>query len=79
VQSAETIRLAVGGLLVLPVSVDALKTFAEPGEITGDLKLVMRFLDAETLALVRGGLNQPLPLNASTGSHLAYSPLGQDI
>lgn len=78
VQSAETIRLAVGGPLVLPVSVDALETFAETGEITGDLKLVTRFLDAETLALVRGGLNRPIPLNASTVSHLAYSPLGRD-
>ncbi len=78
VQSAETIRLAVGGPLVLSVSVDSLKTFAETGEINADLKLVARVLDAETLQLIRGGLSQPIPLNINAVSHLAYSPLGRD-
>jgi predicted dienelactone hydrolase len=77
-QSAETIRLAVGGPLVVSVSVEALATYAETGEITGSFKPVARFLDPGTLALVRGGLNRPIPLNATTVAHLAYSPLGRD-
>ena len=77
-RSADTIRLAVGGPLVLSVSVESLETFAQTGEITGDLKLIARFVDADLLALLRGGLSRPLPLNANAVAHLTYSPLGHD-
>ncbi len=76
--SAETIRLTLGGPLVLSVSVESLETFAETGEITENLKLLARFLDEGTLELVRGGLGRPVPLSVATVDHLLYAPLGVD-
>ncbi|PSN14082.1 dienelactone hydrolase [filamentous cyanobacterium CCT1] len=78
VQGAETIKFAVGGPLVVPISIDALETFAQTGEISGDLRLVARFVDGELLTLMRSGLNRPIPLSANTVAHLTYSPLGRD-
>ena len=76
--SAEKIRFLVGGPLVFSLSVDALATFAETGEITGNFKTYARFLNDETLEMLRQGLNQPLPLDLLTVDHLAYSPLGRE-
>jgi len=79
VRSAEDIRILVTGPVLFTLSVDSLATFAETGEITSDLKLYARFLDDETLGLLRSGLNRKIPLDVVTVSHLTYSPLGRDI
>jgi hypothetical protein len=76
--SAEEIRFYLDGPFIFSLSVESLETFAETGEVTGDLRTYARFLDAETLELLRAGLNRPLPLDAPTVSHLAYSALGRD-
>jgi predicted dienelactone hydrolase len=77
--SAEEIRINTTGPLVLTVSVDALETFAETGEITPGLKLYARFLSDPLLAQMRTGLNFKLPLDVVTVDNLAYSPLGRDV
>ena len=76
--SAEDIRILVDGPLVFDLSVEALATFAETGEITGDLQLYARFLNEETLQLLRQGLTRKIPLDVTTVDNLAYSPLGRD-
>jgi len=78
VHSAETIRIYATGPFLFDVSIDALETFAETGEITSDLRTYAQFLDAATLDFLRTGLNRPLPLDAPTVSHLSYSALGRD-
>ena len=78
VQSAETIRLLVGGPLLFDLSVDSLETFAQTGEITDDFAIYARFMNEETLAALRQGLNRRLPLDVVTVDSLAYSPLGRD-
>lgn len=77
-QSAERIRLAVGGPLTISVAVDSLATFAKTGEITSDFRLFARFLSPELQQQLRSGLNQPVPLDLNTVAHLTYSPLGED-
>ncbi|WP_204137764.1 alpha/beta hydrolase [Halomicronema sp. CCY15110] len=77
-QAADEIRLLVTGPFVFTLSVDALETFAETGEITGNLRNYARFLDAETLELFRSGLNRKFPLDVVTVGNLTYSPLGRD-
>ncbi len=76
--SAEAVRFNIGGPLVVSVSFDSLETFAETGEITGDLKLFNLFLDDQTMATLRQGLQQRLPLNVVQTYKLTYSPLGRD-
>ena len=78
VQSAETIRVLAGGPFLFDLSVDSLETFAETGEIEGDFALYARFMNEETLSLLRQGLNRKLPLDVVTVDNLAYSPLGRD-
>ncbi|MGF1569153.1 MAG: alpha/beta fold hydrolase [Nodosilinea sp.] len=77
-RSADKFTVRATGPFVFSLSVDALETFAETGEITGDLRTFARFLDAETLASLRQLLQVKLPLDVVTTSHLAYSPLGRD-
>jgi predicted dienelactone hydrolase/ABC-type amino acid transport substrate-binding protein len=77
--SAETIRITATGPLVFTISVDSLETFAETGEVTGDLKLYARFLNDSLLEQLRTGLSFKLPLDVVTVDHLAYSPLGRDV
>ena len=43
--SAETIRFHIIGPLTLSLSIDSLETFAETGEVTGNLKLFNSFFD----------------------------------
>lgn len=78
-QGAEEIRLVVGGPLVLSASVDSLETFAETGELPDDLKLYARFLDPDTLEMVRAGLNRTVPLGMNTVAYITYSPLGENV
>ena len=77
--SAEDIRILVDGPLVFDLSVESLATFAETGEVTGDLQLYARFLNDETLELLRQGLTRKIPLGVVATDNLAYSPLGRDI
>ncbi|MEM8546031.1 MAG: alpha/beta hydrolase [Cyanobacteria bacterium P01_H01_bin.119] len=79
VHSAEDIRILVGGPLLFDISTESLATFAETGEVTGDLQLVAQFIDDRTLQLIRQTLNRKIPLGVVATDHLAYSPLGQDI
>jgi predicted dienelactone hydrolase/ABC-type amino acid transport substrate-binding protein len=76
--STEEIRVLVGGPLVFTLSVESLKTFAETGEITGDFRTYARYLNEDTLALLRQGLNQRFPFDVVTVDNLVYSPLGRD-
>jgi predicted dienelactone hydrolase/ABC-type amino acid transport substrate-binding protein len=76
--SAEKIRILVDGPLLFDLSVESLETFAETGEITGDLRLYARFLNEGTLQLLRQGLTRKIPLDVTTVDNLAYSPLGRD-
>lgn len=76
--SAEVIRIFVDGPFIAELTVDSLKTFAETGEITGDFKTYARFLNDESLALMRSALNQKFPLDVVSVDNLAYSPLGRD-
>ena len=77
-QSAETIRILATGPLLFDLSIDSLETFAETGDITGNFANYARFMNDETLELLRGGLNQKFPLDVVTVDNLAYSPLGRD-
>lgn len=77
--SAEEIRITTTGPLVFSVSVDALETFAETGEISSDLKLYARFLSDPLLAQLRTGLTFKLPLDVVMVDNVAYSPLGRDV
>jgi len=77
-QAAEEFRIRVTGPLLLTLSVDSLETFAETGEITGDLRLYANFLNDETLAGLRQMLQFRFPLDVVTVSNLSYSPLGRD-
>lgn len=76
--SAEEVRITLAGPLVVTVSVDSLDTFAETGEVTGDLELYARFLDEALLEHVRTALTFPIPLDVVMVDNLAYSPLGRD-
>ena len=76
--SAETVRFYVGGPLMISVSLDSLETFAETGETTGNLKLFTLFLDEQTMAALRQGLQQRLSLDVVETYKLTYSPLGRD-
>ncbi|NEQ47391.1 MAG: alpha/beta hydrolase [Leptolyngbya sp. SIOISBB] len=77
--SAEDIRILVEGPLVFDLSVESLATFAETGEVTGDLQLYARFLNEETLQLLRDGLTRKIPLDVVAADNLSYSPLGREI
>lgn len=77
-QSAETIRILATGPFMFDLSIDSLETFAETGEITGNFANYARFMNDETLALLRQGLSRKLPLDVVTVDNLAYSPLGRD-
>ncbi len=76
--SAEAVRLYIGGPLMISLSLDSLETFAETGEITGDLKLFTLFFNEQMMAQLRRGLQQRLPLNVVQAYKLSYSPLGRD-
>ncbi len=76
--SAEAVRFYIGAPLTVSLSFDSLKTFAETGEITGDLKLFTLFLDEQMMANLRQGLQRRLPLNVVQTYKLTYSPLGRD-
>ncbi|MFP3345431.1 alpha/beta hydrolase, partial [Halomonas sp. SIMBA_159] len=56
-----------------------LKVYAETGELTGDLKILARFLDDEMMAKLREGLQQPLSYDAVQAYQLTHSPLGRDV
>lgn len=76
--SAETVRFSVLGPLTFSFSLDALKIYAETGELTGDLKLLARFVDDEMMANFRKGLQRPLAFDAVQAYKLTHSPLGRD-
>lgn len=77
--SAETVRFSVLGPLTFSFSLDSLKVYAETGELNGDLKILARFADEETMENLRNGLQQPLPIDAVQAYRLTYSPLGRDV
>jgi predicted dienelactone hydrolase/ABC-type amino acid transport substrate-binding protein len=76
--SAEEIRITTTGPLVVTISVDSLETFAETGEVTGDLKLASRFMNDYLLEQLQTALTFNMPLDVVTVGNVAYSPLGRD-
>ena len=79
VSGAEEIQVILDGPLSLELSVNALEQFAETGETTGDLGLVIRFLPEALQANLRQQLQRPIPLGRTTISTVTYSPLGRDV
>ncbi|MGK7897199.1 MAG: alpha/beta fold hydrolase [Xenococcus sp. (in: cyanobacteria)] len=75
---AEAVRFYIDGPLMVSLSWDSLKTFADTGEITGDLKLFALFLDEQMMSQLRQGLQQTFPLDVVQTYRLSYSPLGRD-
>jgi predicted dienelactone hydrolase len=78
VEAAEEIRIRATGPFIFTLSIDALETFAETGEITDEFKLYAGFLDDTTLASLRQLLQFQFLLDVVTVSNLSYSPLGRD-
>jgi predicted dienelactone hydrolase/ABC-type amino acid transport substrate-binding protein len=76
--SAEKIDLSLNSPLEVSLSLDSLKTFAETGEITGDLKLFTLFLDDNMMTQLRQGLQRRLNYDVRQVYNLTYSPLGRD-
>ncbi len=76
--SAEAVRFYIGSPVTVSLSLDSLETFAETGEITGDLKLFTLFLDDQLMAQLRQGLQQRFPMTVVQGYNMSYSPLGRD-
>ncbi|MGF1570907.1 MAG: alpha/beta hydrolase [Nodosilinea sp.] len=76
--SAEQISVRATGPFVFTLNIDDLETFAETGEVTKSFKLYARFLNDEQLSTLQTILQQRLPLDVVTVSHLSYSPLGRD-
>ncbi|NJL45797.1 MAG: alpha/beta hydrolase [Leptolyngbyaceae cyanobacterium SM2_3_12] len=77
-RGAEEFTIRTTGPFVFNLSIDALETFAETGEITGNFKNYARFLDEETLISLRQLLRFRFPLDLITVDNLSYSPLGRD-
>lgn len=78
VRAAEEFTIRATGPLIFSLSIDDLETFANTGEVTGDLRLYARFLDEELLANLRQILQMRFPIPVATVGHLSYSPLGRD-
>ena len=76
--SAEKIDLSLNSPLEVSLSLDSLKTFAETGEITGDLKLFTLILDDKLMAKLSQGLQRRLDYDARQVYNLTYSPLGRE-
>ena len=76
--SAEKIDLSLESPLEVSLSLDSLKTFAETGEITGDLKLFTLVLDDKMVAQLRQGLQRRLDYDVRQTYNLTYSPLGRE-
>lgn len=78
VQAAAEFTIPATGPLIFSLSIEDLETFANTGEVTGDLRLYARFLDEELLANLRKILQMRFPIPVATVGHLSYSPLGRD-
>ncbi|MGF1535539.1 MAG: alpha/beta fold hydrolase [Elainellaceae cyanobacterium] len=76
---AEVVQVVVEGPLTLTLSVDDLEAFAETGEASGDVALVVGFLPDQVRGTVRQQLRQPIPFNRATVGSLTYSPLGREL
>ncbi|GAB4531930.1 MAG: hypothetical protein Tsb0014_15870 [Pleurocapsa sp.] len=76
--SAEKIDLSLNSPLEVSLSLDSLETFAETGEITGDLKLFTLILDDKMMAQLRQGLQRRLNYDVKQVYNLTYSPLGRE-
>ena len=78
VQAAESVRFLVAGPVTLNLSVESLESFAETGELTGDLKLLSRF-NPEAIANLRNILQRRLQFDVVTVDQITYSPLGREL
>ncbi|MEO0405726.1 MAG: alpha/beta fold hydrolase [Cyanobacteria bacterium P01_A01_bin.135] len=76
---AEVVQVVVEGPLTLTLSVDDLEAFAETGEASGDVALVVGFLPDQVRGTVQQQLRQPIPFNRATVGNLTYSPLGREL
>lgn len=76
VMAAEALRVSYGQL-EFSLSIASLTTFAETGELTGDLRFYARFLDAQALADLRQFLQQRFEVSPVVVSNVTYSALGE--
>lgn len=76
---AEKIDLSLESPLEVSLSLDSLRTFAETGELTGDLKLFTVILDDNMMAQLRQGLQRRLDYDVRQVYNLTYSPLGREF
>ncbi len=79
VSSAETVRFSVLGPVTFSFSLEALKVYADTGEMTGDLRILDRFANEQMMSNLRQGLQRPLSLDAVRAYQLTHSPLGRDL
>jgi len=73
---AERVSVSYGPLQ-LTVSADALETYAETGELTGNLALYTRFVDADQLAQLRQVLQSRIEMSPVAISQILYSSFGE--
>ncbi|MGG6292984.1 alpha/beta hydrolase [Leptolyngbya sp. AN02str] len=76
--SAERLTTFVGPLQ-LSVSIDELETFAETGQASGTLGLVLRSLNEPTQLRFRQGLQRSLKVNAETMARITYIPMVEQV
>ena len=77
-RAAETIHVSIGPI-GRTISIESLETFAQDGQLSGDLRTLARVLEPEQLDQIRQLLQQPIDIDAVATSQLTYSPLGEDF
>ena len=78
VAAAEAVKVSLGAL-ELSLSLEALQTYADTGNITGDLRFYARFLDDANRAELRRFLQQRFDVDPVIVSQITYAPLGERV
>ncbi len=78
VAAAEAVKVSFGAL-ELSLSLEALQTYADTGNITGDLRFYSRFLDDASRAELRRFLQQRFDVDPVIVSQITYAPLGERV
>jgi len=78
VAAAEAVKVSFGAL-ELSLSLEALQTYADTGNITGDLRFYSRFLDDANRAELRRFLQQRFDVDPVIVSQITYAPLGERV
>ena len=75
-EAAEALNVTLGQL-EFPLSLESLETFAESGQVTGELRFFAQFLDDAGLAEFRRFLQQRYDISPVAVSQITYSQLGE--